>query len=420
MGDSTTIYGFRNGSLIGTGDISAMSEPINIDSSSELPLGADDDEDALDNFMDMELSCVLIYDAKLSDDDAKTQADAIFNSLFYQRPAEITISSPFSTVGSAAIEPIVIPIIVPTGAGAHIGSPPSWDANQIFIALGRSACLSPSPVPDFYLQTPGELSAYQTGPVTAEIAVPTLTSRVASEGLFPAIPYVNIITAPSAVRSLVVSPDVGYPIWATGSAVVAEAPIRNFVNRAPAGLVPSQGLAWWRWDASPALARTVYTVILTGATSGEEDVVIPANVVSLRRRTGDRGAVVEIETPPDADTAARIADRSSGEIVVYKGAKVGQGVQQTEIIRATLEDVEVLRGRKLRLSGRGQDGGAGRTVEIRPTYRLDEEGSRRYRAAIDPFLRPGDRVMAQGEVLTVEEMSYRIVVGDEKMEIEGK
>jgi hypothetical protein len=59
-------------------------------------------------------------------------------------------------------------------------------------------------------------------------------------------------------------------------------------------------------------------------------------------------------------------------------------------------------------------------VEIRPTYRLDEEGSRRYRAAIDPFLRPGDRVMAQGEVLTVEEMSYRIVVGDEQMETEGR
>ena len=420
MGDSTTIYGFRNGSLISTGDISFMNEPINIDSSSDLPLGANDDEGALDNFMDMELSCVLIYDAKLSDDDAKAQADAIFNSLLYQRPAEISIGSPSAAVGSAAIEPIVIPIIVPTETEAHFGFSPSWDANQIFVSLTRSASFPLTPIADFHLTASGGESAFELGTHTAEIAAPVPVIRTATDGISPLVPYMNIASAPSAVRSLVVSPDVGYPIWATGSAVAAEAPIRNFVNNAPLGSISSLGRAWWRWDADPVRARILYRVVLTGAADGVPDVDLPATHIHVRRREDKELSYIEVETAPLADTAARIADRSSGQILVDRGLSVGLGWHWIRIAEARLDDVEVLRERRFRLSGRGSElEPADRTMVLRPSYRSEENEELRLRSAVDPFLAPGDRVDFQGRVVTVREISYYIAVSDEEMETLG-
>ena len=328
--------------------------------------------------------------------------------------------APTAQMGAYSPTPLLIPISVPSGEVGHIIFDPTWDANQIFITLGRSACHSPSPVPDFYLQAPGERSAYQISPITAEIAAPIPVIRTATDGLSPLVPYVNIASAPSAVRPLVVSPDVGYPIWATGSAVVAEAPIRNSVNNVSLGSISSLGRVWWKWDADPVRARTLYRVVLTGAADGVPDVELPATHIHVRRREDKELSYIEVETAPLADTAARIADRSSGQILIDRGVSVGFGWHWTRIAQARLDDVEVLRERRFRLSGRGSElEPADRTMILRPSYRNEENEELRLRSAVDPFLAPGDRVNFQDRVVTVREISYYIAVSDEQMEIEG-
>ena len=370
------------------------------------------------------LDDIAFYGSSPSADDilADYEATKATPSFFDQEAGKrfeiiYSIPSEFSALLPGRV--IVVPIIIPSGRSADYGPAPTYDANQIWAGVAHSALQGRAPTGLYYVIASRASHATEPLDPTPGMTFPQGSALVATSGRPPFIPYVNVRPECQAVEALIVPPGMAATPQASGTAWEAVPPALDLARTASAGRLSQRGRVWWRWDADPVRARTLYRVTLTGGEDGVPDVELPATRIHVRRREDKELSYIEIEAAPLADTAARIADRSSGQILVDRGLSVGLGWHWTRIAQARLDDVEAQRERRFRISGRGELEPGDRTMAIRPSYRSEEDEELRLRSVVEPFLAPGDRVNFQGRVVTVREINYYIAVSDEEMETLG-
>ena len=184
------------------------------------------------------------------------------------------------------------------------------------------------------------------------------------------------------------------------------------------GMSSLQGVEpWYYWLPDVVASRVVYRLVLTGSADGLEDVSLPVESIRLRRQE-DQQAYLETMLPMLDEIAAKVADRSSGQLVVSRGSATAQGITWQEIVRTDLEEIETLRNSRIRLAGHADElTGVARQISLEAWYRNLDQGKARYRSSVDPFTRPGDQVEIDDQTVTVGEMSYFVMTSQEQMEI---
>ena len=176
----------------------------------------------------------------------------------------------------------------------------------------------------------------------------------------------------------------------------------------------------WRPSRDLVVSK-VFILELTGEAGGLTTIEIPAPSIQIRRRNG-RPTVVQVSFPDDG-VLEEIEARSNGDMVISQGGILANGLRQLiEITRVDLDDIrqdEGGRNSSITLTGRRTVSNADpRRVELEQvTYRSVQQGKRRYRTEVDPWIRPGDTVQVGEEEIVVGVMTYTIRTGREQMEI---
>ena len=178
------------------------------------------------------------------------------------------------------------------------------------------------------------------------------------------------------------------------------------------------------WTTDPSRVQSIYLLTLTGSADGEEDIIIPISSCQIRRRDG-KPTYLSVVVPKYDDYVDAITNRSNGELVLKKGVRfLDGGTQIEEITRVYLEDIRLDKGprsRSITLSGHKTiSNDSPNEVNInKVTYKnTSASGLRRFRSAVDLWVRPGDTVVLDGEAIVAGMISYTIQTNSEVMEIE--
>ena len=143
-------------------------------------------------------------------------------------------------------------------------------------------------------------------------------------------------------------------------------------------------------------ARVIFTLTLTGAADGLEDLDLPFSSFQHRIRVNTPAYLSCVIPNPDR-WIEHIAARGNGQLVVRKGFELPGGIRQMEeIARANFQNVVLDRGSR---SGSATVTGNRHTGPPPPKdwpisgssfFGIQADGRRRIRAGVDLFLRPGD------------------------------
>lgn len=165
------------------------------------------------------------------------------------------------------------------------------------------------------------------------------------------------------------------------------------------------------WIFSVTSASYQYTASSTPVA----DVVIPMSSFTLRLRNGDPSYLNAVI--PDSKTwQASISARTTGDLILKKGYLYSDGTQVLETIATVdFESVAIDRGGRsdsATLVGHRTttySSPVTRTISGVTNYSLQADGTRRVRAPVDTFLRPGDTCIygsGVGESFVVGEIEY--------------
>jgi len=201
-------------------------------------------------------------------------------------------------------------------------------------------------------------------------------------------------------------------------ATTIDVPVLDTVNLS--GINPR-----YSWKISELTkTKTIYEFILTGDADNTTDLKIPIESCQMRRRNG-KPTYMSVVIPKYDEYVDAIINRSNGKMVLYKGYRFTDNSTQTEkIATVNLEDIRLDKGpinRSITLSGhKTVSNDAPKKVNInKVTYKnTNASGLRRYRSAVDLWVRPGDTAVMDGEEITVGLITYTIQKGQEVMEIE--
>jgi hypothetical protein len=158
--------------------------------------------------------------------------------------------------------------------------------------------------------------------------------------------------------------------------------------------------------------------------TGLDDYEVPASSIFIRLRDV-RGSYVQVTIPDPTAYTTEILSRTHGRMVIYAGELMRDGTRHLEeIIYANVQRVyfDVGARNMLTLVGtRYITHGAGADMTAAGVWEVarDDNGRYRTRAAPDFFLKPGDRVTAEGHVFTADLISWTITPTDAHIEIEG-
>jgi hypothetical protein len=157
--------------------------------------------------------------------------------------------------------------------------------------------------------------------------------------------------------------------------------------------------------------------------SGSPALAVPISSVSLRRNlTGSSLSLVS----PDASAAqiAALLARSGGTLTLWRGVRAIDGTEHLDVLLAApltglRYDLGARSGSVILSADLTQASLGGQTRPVRGiSYRNQQDGKRRVRAAVDSYLIPGDVAdLGGGETLTIVEMTYSVDVGQSNMEI---
>jgi hypothetical protein len=171
-------------------------------------------------------------------------------------------------------------------------------------------------------------------------------------------------------------------------------------------------------------AKTIYTLTITGAEDGLDDVEIPISNFCARLRSSSP-SYLSCTIPNSIDWIAAISARSSGDLVLSKGYEFADGTRQLEtIVRVDFETVAIDRGPR---NDSGTVVGHRTITESSPKTRtatgvryfaLQHDGNYRVRADVDMFLRPGDTFVF-GETDRISVDTVVITVGSRTAEMEA-
>lgn len=176
---------------------------------------------------------------------------------------------------------------------------------------------------------------------------------------------------------------------------------------------------WLRRNIGSAAQRFYFT--LTGSADGEADIEIPISSFQSRLRQSEP-TYLSVVIPNVDDYSAAIAARPNGQMVIEMAYVLGgeESVRE-EICRVDLESVrtdEGSRNQSITLSGHRTETYATKiTVLTGVSYRNESDGVRRFRCAMDPYLKPGDTVRINDETMEVGYISVARSVKSELMEI---
>jgi hypothetical protein len=173
-------------------------------------------------------------------------------------------------------------------------------------------------------------------------------------------------------------------------------------------------------------SKMIYTLTLTGAPDGVADLIIPMSSLQSIVRNGDP-SYLSCVIPNSFYWADGIMARPNGELIVKKGYLLADGtVMMEEIIRVNFETIRIdhgarndsatLVGHKTVTATAPKDW----TVSGVSYYALDADGKRRFRAAMDLFLRPGDTAYygtEDADNFIVGEINYIVSAGSAVMEV---
>lgn len=167
-------------------------------------------------------------------------------------------------------------------------------------------------------------------------------------------------------------------------------------------------------------AYTLYTCVLTGS----PDLTLPISSISIRKRDAEPSycsVVVPALSDGATDFVTEIDARSNGELVISQTIHYLDGGSATgEIIRVDLEDVnssEGARSRSIVLSGHSTNVTAPKQkTVIGSSFRGVTNGQRRFRAAVDFDLNPGDTADVDAEQFIVEAVTITIGSAQRVME----
>jgi hypothetical protein len=202
-------------------------------------------------------------------------------------------------------------------------------------------------------------------------------------------------------------------------AVIHPGPIAvAHIESVPATLQLFTGGTGGVWSADLSVTQVVYRFTLTGS----PDVVIPISSIQGRLRDG-QPTYLSVVIPSKA-FALDVTARSDGEMIVSRGYRFANGdTTWQEIARADLDSIRLDEGAKN--SSITLVGYTTTTNETPKTVTLDgasyrnvgADGKRRYRCALNMFLRPGDTAVINGESFIVGSITYTIGTKMETMEV---
>jgi len=189
-------------------------------------------------------------------------------------------------------------------------------------------------------------------------------------------------------------------------------------------VVNNPSYIWEVSDDNQYKIQEVYTCTLTGSEDGEDDLLLPMSSFQSRQRNGDP-SYLEVVIPNAPAYEAGISARKNGDLVVKKGWKSGEDSfeQMEEICRAGFNSLRTddgsLNSSATIVGYRTFSATAikSRTV-LNCSYRvLQANGTRRFRAPVDLFLRPGDTAVIGEESITVDYLTYIVSPLKSYMEI---
>lgn len=169
------------------------------------------------------------------------------------------------------------------------------------------------------------------------------------------------------------------------------------------------------WGLEPEdiyVSKVVYSLTLTGAEDGLEDLEIPMSSFQYRIKSSSP-AYMACVVPDSATWLDEVNNRSNGQMVVRKGYEFPNGSRQMEeIARVDFESIRFDRGvmnDSLTIVGSRNTSLA--TAKDRPIdgvsfAGLQSDGKKRIRATVDLFLRPGDTCIYGDDEIVVEYISY--------------
>lgn len=188
-----------------------------------------------------------------------------------------------------------------------------------------------------------------------------------------------------------------------------------------AGMQCTNWTAWLRKNIDLAVKRFYFTLTGSNETPPIADIEIPISSFQTRLRQSEPTYLSVVI--PDVDTyASAVTARSNGQMVVEM-AYLLDGVESVreEICRVDLESVDIYEGARnqsISLSGHITETYATKITALTgASYYNLSGGLRRYRCAMDPYLRPGDTVRVNGEEFTAGSITLSRSVSSETMEV---
>jgi hypothetical protein len=178
------------------------------------------------------------------------------------------------------------------------------------------------------------------------------------------------------------------------------------------GAIATAGIAHFRDNDGPI----TYECILSGSGG---DLLIPMSSFQGRFRSGDPSYLSVVT--PGLDLATDINARSTGDLTVYIIKTMGANVIKEAICTVDLEDIVIDEGatsKSITLTGHRTHTQAAKTVTIADViYANTKNGLSRYRCKPDLYLRPGDTVAVDGNMIAADLISWSVGVGSETMEV---
>jgi len=167
-------------------------------------------------------------------------------------------------------------------------------------------------------------------------------------------------------------------------------------------------------------AYRVYTLTLTGASDGEDDIIIPISSFQCRIKN-DEPTYLSVVIP-GIDYLSSINARLNGNLILRLGYKEGSEILISEIVANVLfENIRYDEGatnKSITLDGHITETWFPKAITLNGvSYKNLNNGLLRVRAKPNLYLRPGDTVTADGEIFEVSSISFSVATNQETYEV---
>lgn len=182
--------------------------------------------------------------------------------------------------------------------------------------------------------------------------------------------------------------------------------------------------AWWEAPLRPD-DQLIFQCILTGKQDGLSDLKLPVSSFQYRLYANGRSGL-SVNVPAMSDIADEIVNRINGQLVIRKGVRKYDGaVILSDVARAGDLDVRfnetsqrvagTISARELLEQPIG--GPIKQELKKIESISFERDGSRKIRTETQFGMRPGDKIIAEGSELIINQISVNVTERQNKMDI---